>query len=309
MSIKPPFVNGTASLRVQTILYNNEPESIWRALLSMGRSVQLARTTKVLNHVEIALGDSSPFPVLDMKRLGEVAKELEELGVAKLDYYFFNQNLGTAGGHNRLLETATADLLLTENPDVVATPHLLEEMIEPLRLPGVGQVDARQLPIEHPKTYDPATRETSWATGACSLIPRSLFESVGRYDAGSFFLYCDDVDLSWRVRMAGYHVLFQPSATVFHDKRLSLQGKWTPSAAEIYYSAEAALILPHKWSRPDIVAENLRALSRSPEEPHQRAVKEFRTREQEGRLPTAIDPHHRVGQFIEGNYARHRFKL
>lgn len=309
MSIKPPFVTGTTSLRVQTILYNNDPECIWRALASLGRSVQLARTSKVLDHVEIALGDSSPFPVLDMKRLDEVGRELADLGVARLDYYFFNQNLGTAGGHNRLFETATCDLLLTENPDVVATPHLLEEMIEPLRLPGVGQVDARQLPIEHPKTYDPVTRETPWATGACSLIPRSLFELAGRYDPASFFLYCDDVDLSWRVRLCGYRVLFQPSATVFHDKRLSLQGKWTPSPAEIYYSAEAALILPHKWSRPDIVAQNLRALEGSAEEPHQRAVLEYRKRLREGRLPSPIDAEHKVGQFIAGNYARHRFTL
>ena len=77
--------------------------------------------------------------------------------------------------------------------------------------------------------------------------------------------------------------------------------------AEEYWSAEGALVLAHKYSRPGRVAEIRRDLRAHGSEAQRRAVDDFDRRGDEGRLPTPIDPDHAVGQFIAGNYARHRY--
>ena len=136
-------------------------------------------------------------------------------------------------------------------------------------------VEAKQLPIEHPKDYDRATGETSWAATACALLPADLLERLGGFDAETFFLYCDDVDLSWRVRLAGRTVVYQPSASVFHDKALGARGAWVAGEAERRFSAEAALLSAYKYDRDDIVAGALQYFGAS-DEPHLRAaVEEF----------------------------------
>ena len=58
-------------------------------------------------------------------------------------------------------------------------------------------------------------RQVDWASGACMLIPRGLFEAVGPFDEG-FFLYVEDVDLCRRVHQAGYSVVYFPEAALVH---------------------------------------------------------------------------------------------
>lgn len=55
------------------------------------------------------------------------------------------------------------------------------------------------------------------------------------------------------VRLAGYKVIYVPSAVAFHDKRVSANAEWQPTNAERYYSAEAALFMAYKWSNPERV--------------------------------------------------------
>lgn len=52
-------------------------------------------------------------------------------------------------------------------------------------------------------------------SGACILIRREVFFSVGGFDEG-YFMYSEDVDLSFRVQKAGYSTLYVPSAAVVH---------------------------------------------------------------------------------------------
>ena len=124
-------------------------------------------------------------------------------------------------------------------------------------------VEAKQLPVEHPKDYHPVTGLTSWGSGAFSLVRRRVFELVGGFDEQTFFLYCDDVDLSWRIREAGYDVVHQPSAVVFHDKALTTSARWAPTEAERHFSAQASLLLAHKWSRDDVVEQLTAEFERS----------------------------------------------
>jgi hypothetical protein len=308
-SISPaaPFLAPPASVQVQSVLYGNHFPSVERAILSLGRAAELAIGSGMVSRVEIAYGDSSPSPCLSEAELTQLRAHYPE--ALTIRYDFFGGNLGSARGHNRLAEPAATDFILVQNPDVVVSPRLIINLLRAFTLPGVGMAEAKQLPIEHPKDYDPATGETCWATTACAMIPLALFRQLGGFDAETFFLYCDDVDFSWSVRLAGYKVIFQPGAVVFHDKRLSKEGRWQPTNSERYYSAEAALLLAHKWSRDDVVAQILHDWSDHGDEHTDRARAEYERRKSDGKLPPALDPEHKIGQFIDGMYARHRYGL
>jgi GT2 family glycosyltransferase len=301
------FTGQPVSIQAQSVLYNNELEDIHRALSCLGRAAEIAKRSGCFSVLEVALGDSSPIPCLSPPDLKDI--EARYGNQFRFRYDFFDGNLGSARGHNRLAGAASTDFIMVRNPDVVVSPTSIVEMVQPFSRCKVGIVEAKQLPFEHPKAYDLHTGETSWGSTACVLTATSIFRQVNGFDADSFFLYCDDVDFSWRVRLAGFRVLCQPAAIAFHDKRLSREARWIPKGAERYYSAEAALILAYKWSRDDVVAKISRSFRESSDEFHIKALLEFETRKKERRLPDRLDPEHRIGQFIDGYYAKNRFTL
>lgn len=295
------------SLGIQSVLFNNDVKGIDRSLAAIARAVELATTAGACTFVSVQYGDSSPEPCLNDATLSDLRASYGH--AVKIEYDFFGGNFGSAKGHNRLSEKNPADILMIQNPDVVVAPRALEVMLDEFSRSGTGMVEAKQLPIEHPKDYDSHTGETGWATTASAMIPAPLFSQLNGFDAHSFFLYCDDVDFSWRVRLAGFKVIFQPAAIVFHDKRLARDGAWQPSPAEKYYSAEAALMMTHKWSRPDLTDRYLSEFLSSGNDYLARAAKEYLRRKAEGILPAPIDADHRIGAFVDGMYADHRFPL
>lgn len=303
MTQSPTRASSVAAL---TVLFGNSPAAVLRTVEAFDNAARISAEAGRLERLVLAFGDASPAPVLDEQQVAQLRATASSIEVT---YEFFDENTGTSRGQNRLARTTRSDHVLLCNPDVVPEGRALQRMLQTLDDTSIGLVEAKQQPIEHPKDYDTATGDTSWGSGAFSLVRRSAFEAVGGFDEDTFFLYCDDVDLSWRLREAGHRVVNQPAAAVYHDKDLSSSGGWIPTDAERYYSAEAALLLAHKWSRDDILEEVLKMLTASPEEVHHRAVAEFRRRRDAGTLVSRHDPHHAVGQFVDGNYAPHRFAL
>src|SRR5439155_10815925 len=116
-----------------------------------------------------------------------------------------------------------------------------------------ASAEARQIPLQHPESYDETTGDTGWASGACMLQRRSALDEVGGYDDEHFFLHVDDVDLSWRLRLAGWRVVYVPRATVFHDKQLRRNGRPGASAIEVYWAVLGRLMLATRFARPDVV--------------------------------------------------------
>jgi GT2 family glycosyltransferase len=128
-----------------------------------------------------------------------------------------HDNVGFGRGHNANVARGSAPFVLLINQDCVLEPGVLEALLE--RAHGdpadVAAWELRQIPYEHPKIYDPVTLETVWVSGAAVLVRRSAFEAVGGFDA-RIFMYGEDVDLSWRLRAAGWRLLYQPKLAVIH---------------------------------------------------------------------------------------------
>lgn len=300
MPLAPP------TIRIQTILYGHRLRHLEPLLRGIEASVALASGSGSAQ-VSLVFGDCSPSPVLSDTDVAAIDAKLRAAGTVSFDYRFFGSNLGHAGGQNRLFADLSHDFVLVLNPDTCPSPTLLVELLKNADAATMGIIEARQLPLEHPKAYDPRTGDTSWATGACMLVRSEVVQAVEGFDARNFFMYCDDVDFSWRARLAGWRVAHRPTARVFHDKRLQLNGKPRASDAEAYYAIEADLLLAWKYSRPDLVAARLEAFARALTPQHARAVQEFRQRELRGDLPTPIDSEAEVAEFIATGYGRQRF--
>jgi len=53
-------------------------------------------------------------------------------------------------------------------------------------------------------------------SGACVMIRRNIFESIGGFNE-DYFMYAEDIDLCKRLRSAGYELLYEPAALVEHE--------------------------------------------------------------------------------------------
>lgn len=55
-------------------------------------------------------------------------------------------------------------------------------------------------------------------TGAFYLVKKETLQSVGGFDDDLFFMYGEDLDLSYRIKKAGYKIIYYPYFTVTHLK-------------------------------------------------------------------------------------------
>jgi GT2 family glycosyltransferase len=83
-----------------------------------------------------------------------------------------------------------------------------------MRHMGIREIDRGQ--------YD-TPREIDYATGCCILTSRRIIEQIGLLDE-SFFIYGEDADWSMRVRNAGYTIMYEPRARVWHKLSVSAGG-------------------------------------------------------------------------------------
>jgi hypothetical protein len=60
-----------------------------------------------------------------------------------------------------------------------------------------------------------SVREAEFLGGACLLVRREAFDSIGGFDQ-DFFMMSEEVDWCYRFRQAGWKVLFYPGAEVVH---------------------------------------------------------------------------------------------
>ncbi len=162
-------------------------------------------------------------------------------------------NVGFGAGHNRLMKDTFAqgaDLYIATNPDGMFEPAAIGALVQMARAyDGRALIEALQFPDEHPKVYDPYTLETPWVSGACLAIPRAAYETLGGFDE-TFFMYGEDVDLSWRARAHGLALRTCPRALFLHGVT---NRSTNPATLKMIY--DSAAILATKWGDAAFAAD------------------------------------------------------
>jgi N-acetylglucosaminyl-diphospho-decaprenol L-rhamnosyltransferase len=198
-------------------------------------------------------------------------------------------NLGYGGAANAgvaVLDPAIRWLLVV-NPDVVLGEGAIDGMIAAAqRYPRAGAVgplittpegvvypSARQLPsigagIGHavfgwwwpsnPWTRgyrqdaaEPVERTAGWLSGSCLLLRRDAFAQVDGFDP-AYFMYFEDVDLGYRLGLAGWTNVYCPSAVVTHQGGHSTERAAAAMADAHHRSAYRYLSrrYPATWQAP-----------------------------------------------------------
>jgi N-acetylglucosaminyl-diphospho-decaprenol L-rhamnosyltransferase len=93
---------------------------------------------------------------------------------------------------------------------------------------------------------DPRRRDAGWLSGACLLVRRSMFRSLGGFD-DEYFMYFEDVDFGLRAGRAGFRSVYEPDAVVIHTGAHS-----TADSAEMVrvHHRSAARFLDRKYQGP-----------------------------------------------------------
>jgi len=71
-----------------------------------------------------------------------------------------------------------------------------------------------------PRTPD-TTKDVLFGTGSAMFVRRSVYEELGGFDE-RFFMFFEDVDLGWRLNLAGYRFVYEPASLAFHKHHASM---------------------------------------------------------------------------------------
>ncbi len=293
-------------LRIQCVLDGQDFHKVERLVGGLAASVRYLTRRRDLVKTHVVLGDCSDAP-LSQNATASLRRTARASGIDGLEYDFFDANLGSAGGTNRLACQATEDFLVVLHPDAYPSPTLLDKLLSVFDDPSVGCADARHIPLEHPKEYDISTGDTSWASGSCLIVRMDVFRVVGGFHSDHFFRSCEDVDFSWRVRLAGFRVVHTPSAVVFRDKWIDPAGAVLSTVTEGDQALLERLTLAHRYGRPDVVRQILESVADAELPCWRRVVEEWQRRTVEGSLPEPLSDAAAVAEFIDGQPGRCRF--
>ena len=201
-------------------------------------------------------------------------REFPSVEIIRLD-----RNYGFAGGYNRAVERIEAEYMvllnsdvetpegwlgplvrtLDENPDVaVVAPKLLsysdKSRFEYAGAAG-GYIDWLGYPFCRGRVmqrietdrgqYDDAC-DVFWASGAAFCCRRDAFVAAGGFDA-DFFAHMEEIDLCWRLQIAGWRIRVEPQSVVYH-----LGGGTLPvaSPSKMFYNHRNNLMMLYKCATP-----------------------------------------------------------
>ena len=150
------------------------------------------------------------------------------------------RNLGFAGGCNVGALNAKGDVLVFLNPDTVVAEGAIRRLAETVREPEIGIAMARLRLLDRPELLNSggnvvhitgiawagsygeraesviSRADIPYASGAAMAMRADVFSDVGGF-IEELFMYQEDLELAWRVRLRGLRVVIDPDADVYHD--------------------------------------------------------------------------------------------
>lgn len=160
----------------------------------------------------------------------------------------FKKNFGFAKGYNEALNQVQADYYVILNSDVEVQSNWLVPMVELLESnkriaacqPKIlsftnkkmfeyagaagGWLDKYGYPFAKGRIFDICEEDKGqydqcepifWASGAALFIRSSVFHEVKGFDE-YFFAHQEEIDMCWRIQLAGYKIYSCPAAIVYH---------------------------------------------------------------------------------------------
>ncbi|MGB0838739.1 MAG: glycosyltransferase family 2 protein [Chitinophagales bacterium] len=161
-----------------------------------------------------------------------------------------DQNYGFAGGYNVALPhvEADTDYLVLLNSDVEVAPDWIEPIVDLMEQDNTiaacqpkirayhqpthfeyagaagGWIDKYGYVFCRGRFFDICEEDTGqyddvlpvfWATGAAMFIRPKIFAAFGGFDA-DYFAHMEEIDLCWRIKRAGYKIMYCPDSVVYH---------------------------------------------------------------------------------------------
>jgi hypothetical protein len=197
-------------------------------------------------------------------------------------------NYGYAGGYNKGLKFITEEFVVLLNSDVEVSANWLEPLyscftadaslaalqpkIKDLKSPkhfeyagaAGGYIDILGYPFCRGRVFDNLEedrqqynnyQEVFWATGACLAVRKSAFEQVGGlYEI--LFAHMEEIDLCWRMQLAGFKVAVEPASEVYHLGGATLES-YSPQKTYLNFRNSLIILflnLPHLHAIPTILA-------------------------------------------------------
>jgi GT2 family glycosyltransferase len=171
---------------------------------------------------------------------GEGGAELDAVSAVGALVVSPGENLGYAGGCNLGVQHADGDVFVFLNPDTVIGEGAVSALARTLQDRGIGVAMPRLRLLDRPELLNSAgcqihisglawsggfglpaasvaeLREITYANGSALAIRAELYREVDGF-TDEFFIYHEDLELCWKVRMRGLRVVMTPEADVFHD--------------------------------------------------------------------------------------------
>lgn len=169
----------------------------------------------------------------------EIRKHFPNNG--KIRVVHFSKDVGAAASHNvgAIISNPKSKYLVFMDDDIIVTKDWLKNLVNTIeKSDKIGVVQAKLLSMRDPSKMDHlglaldmlGTWFTAYgqdadkfnkpleifaASSATMITRRDVYFEVGGFD-NTYFIYDDDTDYSWRVRLRGYKILFNPDAVVYH---------------------------------------------------------------------------------------------
>lgn len=181
-------------------------------------------------------------------------------------------NSGAPITFNNVIKQVKTELVVKIDNDIVADKNWLKEMVIALNQdPKVGLVGSKILqyksdeiqdigstldPFGYPLNYlflknkikKQKIFEVFYVSGCSMLFRKDIFEKVGMFD-NKFFIYKDDLDLCWRIKLLGYKIVVNLNSKMYHlsgvyaggTSALDKEGRYHTTAKKRYLSERNTL--------------------------------------------------------------------
>jgi hypothetical protein len=166
-----------------------------------------------------------------------------------------DSNRGFTGGNNIGMQYALDhgyELQLLLNNDVEVEPNFLEPLIKVFNNKNIGAAQPliyfhhnheliwnagskynfvlgiTSTPgynsLDKGQTQKKIQKQIDWITGCAFMIRSTVLQEVGLLTE-AFFIYYEDVDLSFKIKKAGYELAYVPSSVIYHIAGMSHKSK------------------------------------------------------------------------------------